>query len=159
MSSESRRVGAPLILTGEVGFCLPSPLSTRQQSLGWPHHAEQAARCQQCGQLRPTLVAAVPGRTPWNSAAPVSAGAEGRGGDGVRSREGRFVPWHSSVALPLSGSAPSSCPWTCLTPWLAALTLSRATSFLWACKPQSLTPPFYCHLLLAPWHHAGLPGA
>lgn len=79
VSSESLRVGAPLVLLGEVGFCLPSPLSTRQENFRRPRHAEQAAHCQQCRKLRPVPVATVPGRTHWASAESVSAGAEGRG--------------------------------------------------------------------------------
>lgn len=79
VSSESLGVGAPLVLLGEVGFCLPSPLSTRQKNFWRPRHAEQAAHCQQCRKLRPVPVATVPGRTRWASAESVSAGAEGRG--------------------------------------------------------------------------------
>lgn len=128
--SESLRVGAPLVLPGEVGFCLPSPLSTRQQNLWWPHHAEQ------CGKLRPTLV---PGRTHWASAESVSAGAEGRGGR--RSREGRFVPWHSSIALPLSGSAPPGPLAAVLGPALTpGLLLSPFLGPHLSCGPANLSP-------------------
>lgn len=56
-------------------------------------------------------------------------------------------------AVPLSGShpsrGPSSCPWTCLNPLLAAVTLPRATLFPGSCKPQSLAAPIYYHLFLA----------
>lgn len=90
------------------------------------------------------LVAAVPGGTHWASAESISAGVGGR--RGKEEQEVETCPWHFSPELcpyqvPTPPWAPSSCPWTCLNPWLAAITLHRATHFLGAYKPQSVLLP------------------
>lgn len=64
-------------------------------------------------------------------------------GEGRRNWEWRLVPWHSSPALcpyqvPTPPWAPSSCPWICLNPLLAVVTLPRATLSPGARKSQSL---------------------
>lgn len=109
VSCESLMVGASLILAGEVGVCLPSPLSRRQQNFWWPHHAKQTAHCHLGRELRPKLVAVVPGRTHWASAESLLACAGSRGGkeqQGAETCPLALLP----CPVPLSDSHPSLGP-------------------------------------------------